>query len=145
MQWLSYSYNVSLFVLLIAVTVILLLRVLIASFCYYGTCLCSPPLQPLPSPIFSFFFFNDTAPPEISPLPLHDALPIFRPVGHVDEPRARLAARHDRLDAHIGGHPAETGVKGLPEPPPGGLAPDLAQVGGGIASFRHVEIGRAHV
>src|SRR5256885_10449373 len=23
-----------------------------------------------------FFFFNDTAPPEISPLPLHDALPI---------------------------------------------------------------------
>src|SRR2546429_2942900 len=25
---------------------------------------------------FSFFFFNDTAPPEIYPLPLHDALPI---------------------------------------------------------------------
>src|SRR2546422_5607757 len=25
---------------------------------------------------FCFFFFNDTAPPEISPLPLHDALPI---------------------------------------------------------------------
>src|ERR1035437_11050743 len=24
----------------------------------------------------SFFFFNDTAPTEISPLPLHDALPI---------------------------------------------------------------------
>src|ERR1035438_4484835 len=24
-----------------------------------------------------FFFFNDTAPPEISPLPLHDALPIY--------------------------------------------------------------------
>src|SRR2546430_16773922 len=24
-----------------------------------------------------FFFFNDTAPPEISTLPLHDALPIF--------------------------------------------------------------------
>src|SRR2546427_12525400 len=25
-----------------------------------------------------FFFFNDAAPPEIYPLPLHDALPIFR-------------------------------------------------------------------
>src|SRR3712207_7918068 len=25
----------------------------------------------------SFFFLNDTATPEISPLPLHDALPIF--------------------------------------------------------------------
>src|SRR3989339_477580 len=27
--------------------------------------------------ILIFFFFNDTAPTEISPLPLHDALPIF--------------------------------------------------------------------
>src|SRR2546430_7189517 len=26
---------------------------------------------------FLFFFFNDTAPTEIYPLPLHDALPIF--------------------------------------------------------------------
>src|SRR5256714_12378356 len=26
---------------------------------------------------FVFFFFNDPAPTEISPLPLHDALPIF--------------------------------------------------------------------
>src|SRR2546430_11432818 len=26
--------------------------------------------------LFFFFFFNDPAPPEISPLPLHDALPI---------------------------------------------------------------------
>src|SRR5258708_532669 len=26
---------------------------------------------------FLFFFLNDTAPPEISPLPLHDALPIY--------------------------------------------------------------------
>src|SRR2546427_6750908 len=26
----------------------------------------------------SFFFFNDTAPTEISPLPLHDALPIYK-------------------------------------------------------------------
>src|SRR3989338_5229903 len=28
-----------------------------------------------------FFFFNDTAPTEISPLPLHDALPIWRAEG----------------------------------------------------------------
>src|SRR2546422_11576821 len=28
--------------------------------------------------IFFFFFLNDTAPPEIYPLPLHDALPILR-------------------------------------------------------------------
>src|SRR2546427_118947 len=27
--------------------------------------------------LFTFFFLNDTAPPEIYPLPLHDALPIF--------------------------------------------------------------------
>src|SRR5256886_5487259 len=32
-------------------------------------------LNPLPSLSF-FFFFNDTAPPEIYTLPLHDALPI---------------------------------------------------------------------
>src|SRR5258708_39890865 len=29
-----------------------------------------------PTSLLFFFFFNDTAPPEISPLPLHDALPI---------------------------------------------------------------------
>src|SRR2546427_11878764 len=33
------------------------------------------PLSP-PSPWFLFFFFNDTAPPEISTLSLHDPLPI---------------------------------------------------------------------
>src|SRR5258708_4541171 len=30
----------------------------------------------LPTSFFFFFFFNDPAPPEIYPLPLHDALPI---------------------------------------------------------------------
>src|SRR3712207_8376831 len=30
----------------------------------------------------SFFFFNDTAPPEIYTLSLHDALPIFCPFGN---------------------------------------------------------------
>src|SRR5260370_34481155 len=28
---------------------------------------------------YFFFFFNDTAPPDIYPLPLHDSLPIFLP------------------------------------------------------------------
>src|SRR2546427_12684715 len=30
--------------------------------------------------ISTFFFFNDTAPPEIYPLSLHDPLPIYPPV-----------------------------------------------------------------
>src|SRR3989440_8630446 len=40
-------------------------------------------------PVSVFFFFNDTAPPDIYPLPLHDALPIsglFEPV-HGSAPR----------------------------------------------------------
>src|SRR3989338_6643552 len=38
-------------------------------------------LTPLtfPSPIPSSFFLNDPAPPKLSPLPLHDALPIYFP------------------------------------------------------------------
>src|SRR5258708_36697996 len=34
-------------------------------------------LTPPPPPSSFFFFFNHTAPPEISPLPLPDALPIW--------------------------------------------------------------------
>src|SRR5260370_6589938 len=34
----------------------------------------------LPPPFFFFFFLNDPAPPDISPLPLHAALPICPPV-----------------------------------------------------------------
>src|SRR5260221_9655827 len=33
-----------------------------------------------------FFFFNDTAPPEIYPLPLHDALPISSPAPPIAMP-----------------------------------------------------------
>src|SRR2546429_371521 len=33
---------------------------------------------PTPSHYFFFFFLNDPAPPEIYPLPLHDAFPIYR-------------------------------------------------------------------
>src|SRR5256885_11539670 len=37
------------------------------------------------TPLIFFFFFNDTATPEIYPLSLHDALPIFEPQ-HVVQP-----------------------------------------------------------
>src|SRR2546427_6239625 len=55
--------------------------------------------------IFFFFFFNDPATPEISPLPLHDALPICRQVvvqvtaGWKPTPAVRIEARwvHVRL------------------------------------------------
>src|SRR2546430_13412427 len=40
-----------------------------------------------------FFFFNDPAPPEIYPLPLHDALPISLPVVG---PAGRATHRLDR-------------------------------------------------
>src|SRR3989337_2122173 len=41
-------------------------------------CLVAPPcLSCCLCAFFFFFFFNDTAPTEISPLPLHDALPIL--------------------------------------------------------------------
>src|SRR2546421_8969145 len=40
---------------------------------YTVRCLCSSV-----SPSLLFFFFNDTATPEFSSLPLHDALPILR-------------------------------------------------------------------
>src|SRR2546425_8663224 len=40
--------------------------------------------------ILFFFFFKDTAPPEISPLPLHDPLPILV-LGH----RRRARRQHD--------------------------------------------------
>src|SRR2546425_11561303 len=46
-------------------------------------------------PLFFFFFFNDTAPPEISPLPLHDALPIC------DRRFPRRAAEPFRVDAQL--------------------------------------------
>src|SRR3712207_9232019 len=54
-----------------------------------------------------FFFFNDPAPPEISPLSLHAALPIYA----VPQPHGRRAAA--RLD--IGGPalPAEEGAARL--------------------------------
>src|SRR5256886_7725252 len=41
-----------------------------------------------------FFFFNNTAPTKISPLPLHDALPIFAPQGQRCRGERARAQRH---------------------------------------------------
>src|SRR4051812_48217331 len=43
---------------------------------------------------FFFFFLNNPAPPEFSPLPLHDALPIFELTALVVEAVADLVADH---------------------------------------------------
>src|SRR2546426_10811105 len=57
-----------------------------------------------------FFFFNDTAPPEISPLSLHDALPIWdEPLVHFGggernrEPSRRVLRqdRHESLEQPV--------------------------------------------
>src|SRR4029450_14108607 len=47
---------------------------------------------------FLFFFFNDTAPPEISPLSLHDALPILHRLVAFLRHRLRL---HDDAGAGL--------------------------------------------
>src|SRR2546421_13100182 len=86
---------------------------------------------------FLFFFFNDPAPPEIYPLPLHDALPIFR------IPPLVIAAEDDPFV------PAEpfrnSKVTGNPH-----IHLAICQHGGhcafvGPASGDDDEIGRAHV
>src|SRR2546426_11958237 len=43
-----------------------------------------PPATPSQVPRSIFFFLNDTATPETSPLPLHDALPISFKVGALE-------------------------------------------------------------
>src|SRR5258708_31780854 len=73
------------------------------------------------------FFFNDTAPPEISPLPLHDALPISPACG-VRRPRP-VPARWPRP-------PADHGASACAEPPPAaapGRARGRAARGAGAA------------
>src|SRR2546427_10882812 len=52
-----------------------------------------------------FFFFKDTAPPEIYPLPLHDALPIYPSLVLPDPPRGRAGGppARDRAERARGG------------------------------------------
>src|SRR5208337_5609507 len=50
-----------------------------------------------------FFFFNDTATTEIYTLSLHDALPIFAPLGppgRAARPRTRLVRAEPRSEEH---------------------------------------------
>src|SRR5690606_41774997 len=49
------------------------------------------------SPASLFFFFNDTAPPEIYTLSLHDALPIFAGWTRTSIPSGVRSARHNSL------------------------------------------------
>src|SRR5258706_15725192 len=102
-------------------------------------------ILPFSSLVFFFFFFNDTAPTEISPLPLHDALPISsalkRPRGFFRSAPGRCppARRDEVVDFHAG--PRHRAL--LAEP---GEVPAVPCLG---ASERRGsapgEIGRAHV
>src|SRR2546430_10391007 len=49
---------------------------------------------------FVFFFLNDPAPPDISPLPLHAALPFGAEVTRLDDIGASRAHRGDGFDRH---------------------------------------------
>src|SRR3989454_772092 len=60
------------------ITFNLLLSLIFASFSSFTFFFshCTLFIISLPPPVFFFFFLNDPAPPEISPFPLHDPLPI---------------------------------------------------------------------
>ena len=55
---------------------------------------------------------------------------------------AGLAAHHGGLDADAVGQAAEGGVEGLPQPLPGVVVPELAQLGAGVPAFVPVTVGR---
>src|SRR3990172_5321749 len=50
--------------------------------------------------LFPLFFFNDTATPEIYPLPLHDALPISARIEQLRDPTKRVFVEIQREAAH---------------------------------------------
>src|SRR2546430_5415535 len=69
----------------------------------------------LPSPLFTFFFFNDTATTEIYTLSLHDALPIFQPsTGDAPQQLHCLRPLHSKH---------------------GGLVRDISQLSSGFSMF----------
>src|SRR3989441_12651955 len=63
--------------------------------------------------LFSFFFFNDTPPPEIYPLSLHDALPISSCASWPRTDRAAASYADNGVasgdSAALIGHAAQTG------------------------------------
>src|SRR5260221_7843517 len=73
----------------------------------------------LHAPIWSFFFFNDTATTEIYTLSLHDALPIYRglPLRYVVVVRHQvivgIAAEHQMKHAAFSQNAAHTNVAAL--------------------------------
>src|SRR2546430_14396110 len=95
------------------------------------------------APIFFFFFFNDPAPPEIYPLPLHVALPISaRRAGAAVPPACRPRPAGDRAAnatararrAHAGGRRRGARVEGA-----------RGARAGARPARRAAQIGRAHV
>src|SRR5256886_17003280 len=90
-----------------------------------------------------FFFFKYAATPEISPFPLHDALPIFPPRAPVlgAEPQERLGRQPAvRVDAGLGDLDA-------PHTAVGGAGRMDHQIEAARDELAHApaEIGRAHV
>src|SRR2546426_2164961 len=74
-----------------------------------------------------FFFLNDTATPEISPLSLHAALPISGALGATERAGGAACPRH-----HGGGPDERSGGGATARGPAGGPAPRAA--GGGSRS-----------
>src|SRR3989441_10153739 len=96
-----------------------------------------------PSGLF-FFFLNDTATPEISTLPLHDALPISGRAG-----AKGMIEGEERRFRRLEGPPAGLAAIGLGEPAPSS-ADNLHNAAPAAFAERrlhgvHEEIGRAHV
>src|SRR5260370_42195549 len=77
---------------------------------------------PISSPLhttFFFFFLNDTAPPEIYPLPLHDALPISNRspvVEDVQRPTAVIGNCHSRVDPQVAVEPRQKIARSIGPP-----------------------------
>src|SRR2546430_16992104 len=90
-----------------------------------------------------FFFFNDTATPEIPPLPLHDALPIFEPEMRDILDRAETL-RHELQDlgeADVEAFNRLSAAYKLPRT----TESDIAIRRDAIQATLRREIGRAHV
>src|SRR6266436_6976249 len=89
-------------------------------------CPLDPPAVPLRRSRICLFFFNGTATTEIYTLSLHDALPIFRRPGHLDDatgqegawgPADRRHQPHRALRVGLGDdvHPNVRAVSGEPD------------------------------
>src|SRR5256885_16626249 len=99
--------------------------------------------DPVPRRLLAFFFLNDAAPPEFSPLPLPDPLPTYPPpaVGAAEveraflhrEPPRHLAHRREERQAPVGALDRLVGDR------------DRARVAERPRQLGRRQIGRAHV